>query len=211
MRPLTDRTPKALLEAGGKPLIAWQIEKLAKGGLREIVINVAHLGDKIQVALGDGAGYGVKINYAVETQALETAGGIANALPLLGENTFLVVNCDIYCDFDYAGLTQSDALARDILAHLILVDNPEHHPEGDFVLRDGRIEMTGEKKLTFSGIGLYRSELFSGIRRGTKAPLAPLLIQLARERRVSAEHYRGLWFDAGTPERLQRLDSMLTA
>jgi len=210
MRPLTDTVPKPLLEAGGKPLIVWHIEKLVRAGVREIVINHAHLGARIEVALGDGARFGASIRYSPESEALETAGGIATALPLLGAGPFLVVNGDIHIDVDYGAVS---AVALDgtppILAHLVLVDNPGHHPDGDFAL-DGRFaSLDRTPKLTFSGVGLYRPELFVGIAPLTKARLAPLLVSAMQTRQVTAQHHHGYWLDVGTPARLEELDRHL--
>lgn len=210
MRPLTDHTPKPLLPVAGKPLILWHLERLARVGFREIVINHAHLGEQIEALLGDGAAWGVDIVYSAEPHgALETAGGIANALPLLGDAPFLVVNGDIFCDWDFA---RARAVTLD-LAHLVLVDNPPHHPTGDFVL-DGTRLGTGNAaqratSLTFSGIGIYRPELFANIVRGTSAKLAPLLNEAITVGRVSWEHHIGRWVDVGTPERLKALDDAL--
>ncbi len=213
MRPLTDATPKPLLLAGGKPLIVWHLEALVRSGVRDIVINHAHLGSLIEATLGDGARFGAAIRYSPEGEALETAGGIANALPLLGDAPFAVINGDIACDFDYARLP---ALARampdrHLLAHLVLVPNPPHHPRGDFALRDGEVSDEGEPKLTFSGIGLYDPGLFAGIERGAKAKLAPLLRAAMADGAVSGELHAGRWMDVGTPERLSELDSQLSA
>ncbi len=209
MRPLTDHTPKPLLPVGGKPLIVWHLERLAQAGFRDIVINHAHLGDQIERVLGDGSRYGVSICYSAEGEALETAGGIAFALPLLGEGPFLVVNGDVYCDIDFRQVAMQPM--DGVVAHLVLVDNPPQHPHGDFVLSSGRLVEDGDAKLTFSGVGLYRPELFSGVERGSKAKLAPLLRREIAAGRVSAEHFRGRWFDVGTPERLQALDDLLSA
>lgn len=206
MRPLTDATPKPLLEAGGKPLIVWHIERLARAGFTELVINHAHLGEQIEAALGDGSRFGVSIRYSPEAEALETAGGIANALPLLGGEPFLVVNGDIFCDHDFAALPRElGALS----AWLVLVDNPAHHPGGDFALKENKVLDEGEHKLTFSGIGIYRPEMFASIARGAKARLAPLLRAQMSAGRVGGEHCRGFWMDVGTPQRLQELDRML--
>jgi MurNAc alpha-1-phosphate uridylyltransferase len=222
MRPLTDRTPKPLLPVGGKPLIGWQIERLRAGGFGDLVINHAHLGMQIETRLGDGSAWGVQIRYSDEGAPLETAGGIAKALHLLGEAPFLVTNGDVYAEYDYARLRPVlEAMAADPnrLAHLVLVDNPPHHPQGDFVLEGGRAlppspaggrGAGGEGSvLTFSGIGCYRPELFAGICPGDKAKLAPLLIAAMAEGRVSGEHFRGRWEDVGTPERLVQLDAEL--
>ena len=205
MRPLTDLTPKPLLQVGGKPLIVWHIERLVDAGITDIVINHAHLGKKIEQALGDGSRFGATIRYSDEGTALETAGGIAFALQLLGEQPFAVVNGDIWCDYDFARLSGLAANMRQDNAHLVLVNNPPQHPHGDFGLRDGRVTDSGPK-LTFSGIGLYRPELFMQIPRGSKAPLAPLLREQIAAGRVSGEYHRGLWFDVGTPQRLAELD-----
>lgn len=205
MRPLTDTLPKPLLKVGGKPLIVWHIERLAQAGFVELVINHAHLGMLIENHLGDGSRYGVNIRYSPEVEALETAGGIANALPLLGAEPFLVVNGDTFCTADFAGL----ALKDDEAAFLVLVDNPLQHPGGDFALRDGKVLAQGARQLTFSGIGVYRPELFSGIPHGAKAKLAPLLRQQMAAGRVGGSHFEGRWEDVGTPERLQRLDEEL--
>jgi MurNAc alpha-1-phosphate uridylyltransferase len=226
MRPLTDRTPKPLLPVAGKPLIVWHLERLAKAGYRDIVINHAHLPDQIEGLLDDGAAWGVAIRYSAEPPgALETAGGIANALPLLGDEPFLVVNGDIWCDLDFALLPK---LADHDLAHLVLVPNPPHHPNGDFDLQDGRVgvppRLTSPKGAgrhevavpskardgatlhTFSGIGRYRPELFAAIERGKPAKLAPLLRAAMAADRVSGQTHTGRWVDVGTPERLAALD-----
>ena len=218
MRPLTDHTPKPLLPAGGKPLIVWHIERLAHAGITELVINHAHLGHQIEHALGDGSRFGVHIAYSDEGKALETAGGIANALPLLGDAPFAVVNGDIWCDYGFAQLSARAATmqANGDMAHLVLVDNPPHHQNGDFHLHDGRLLptndqrlVTNDSKLTFSGIGIYQPALFAGIPRGSVAPLAPLLREQIAAGRVSGEHHRGLWMDIGTPQRLAELDSRI--
>lgn len=212
MRPLTDHTPKPLLMAGGKPLVVWQIERLRAAGFTDLVINHAHLGRQIEAALGDGTGFGVRIQYSDEGAPLETAGGIATALTLLGEAPFLVTNGDVYADYDYARLRSVlAAMVADPtrLAHLVLVDNPAHHPQGDFALHVRQVQETGMPKLTFSGIGCYRPELFAGIRPGEKAKLAPLLKAAMAEGRVSGEHFSGRWEDIGTPERLAALDREL--
>jgi len=207
MRPLTDTTPKSLLAAGGKPLIVWQLEKLARAGIAEVVINHAHLGDMIEAALGDGSRFGVSIRYSRELEALETAGGIALALPLLGADPFMVINADIYTDYDFSVLARADLQVG--LAHLVLVDNPPQHPRGDFALEAGRVHESGKRLLTFSGIGVYAPRLFSGIPPNAKVPLAPILRKAMAAERVSGEHYRGRWHDIGTAERLQALDAEL--
>jgi MurNAc alpha-1-phosphate uridylyltransferase len=219
MRPLTDHTPKPLLQAGGKPLIEWHIERLVRAGITDLVINRAHLGAQIEQALGDGNQLGATIRYSDEGTALETAGGIAFALPLLGNEVFAVVNGDVYCDFDFSSLSARAATlaASADMAHLVLVDNPEHNRKGDFCLTDERIVPTphiqnpNSQVLTFSGIGLYKPALFDKIVRGSKAPLAPLLREQIALGKVSGEHHRGLWMDIGTPQRLDELDKQLRA
>lgn len=212
MRPLTEHTPKPLLQAGGKPLIAWQIERLKRAGFERLVINHAHLGMQIERDLGDGAAYGVSIAYSDEGVPLETAGGIVTAMHLLGEAPFVVTNGDVYTEFDYGRLLpvlRDMAGSPEHLAHLVLVDNPAHHPQGDFALDGGKVVPEGEGKLTFSGIGCYRPELFAGLKPGEKAALAPLLRRAMSEGRVSGEHFTGRWQDIGTPERLVALDREL--
>lgn len=211
MRPLTDHTPKPLLLAGGKPLIVWQIERLVAAGICDVVINHAHLGERIEAALGDGSRWGARIRYSAEGQgrALETGGGIYRALPLLGKDPFLVVNADVWSDLDYRELE----IAPDRLAHLVLIDNPGHHPRGDFVLAEGQVRDPAERpadRLTFSGIGIYRRELFAGCEDGV-FPLAPLLRAAMARGRVSGVHFRGRWVDVGTPQRLAELDQQLAA
>jgi MurNAc alpha-1-phosphate uridylyltransferase len=209
MRPLTDRTPKPLLPVGGKPLIVWHIERLAKAGFRDIVINHAHLGSQIEAALGNGSQFGVSIRYSSETEALETAGGIANAMPLLGASPFLVVNGDVYLDFDFAAV--KGKLQESQLAWLLLVDNPAHNPNGDFALSGDTVVQRGDQMLTFSGIGIYRPELFDSVVRGSKAKLAPLLRAAMASGKVGGAHHAGRWADVGTPQRLLELDQELNA
>ncbi|WP_223157461.1 N-acetylmuramate alpha-1-phosphate uridylyltransferase MurU [Sulfurovum sp. bin170] len=197
MRPLTNHTPKPLLEVGGKPLIVWHIERLRDAGFVNIVINVAYLGQKIIDYLGDGSEYGVNILFSNEQDegALETAGGIVKALHLLSD-TFLVVNGDIWTDFIYDSGFELD---NDLLAHLILIDNPEHNPRGDFALKEG------VKKYTFSGIGYYSKAMFQDLEYG-KQGLAPLLFKAIEDKRLTTEYYDGRWYDIGTPQRLDGLD-----
>jgi MurNAc alpha-1-phosphate uridylyltransferase len=213
MRPLTDRIPKPLLPVGGQTLIDHLIDRLVRAGFTELVVNISHLAAQIEGALGDGSNYGATIVYSREVQALETGGGIAYALPLLGDAPFLVVNSDIYCDFDFARLAGFEtARAPDFAAHLILVDNPAHHPGGDFHLDRGKLRPEGAgPRLTFSGIGVYVPALFAGIARGEKCQLAALLKPEMARGRVSGEHHKGLWMDIGTPERLAALDALLLA
>lgn len=205
MRPLTDHTPKPLLRAGGKPLIVYHIERLAAAGVDTIVINLAHLGDRIAAELGDGGRWGVRIHYSHEVEALETGGGIYNALALLGNKPFVVVNGDIWTDCDLDTL----ALPAERDAHLVLVDNPPHNPQGDFHLAGAEVRRDGEPRLTFSGIGVYHPRLFEGCRSGA-FPLAPLLTTAMDRGLVSGHRHRGRWFDIGTPERLASLDELLT-
>jgi MurNAc alpha-1-phosphate uridylyltransferase len=205
MRPLTDHTPKPLLQVGGKPLIVWHLQRLATAGFNDIVINHAHLGEQIENALGDGSQWGVRIQYSPEKIALETAGGIANAMPLLSNAPFLVVNGDVYTDIDFGALK----LVPPNLAHLVMVGNPPQHVAGDFALSSGKLSADGTEKLTFSGVGIYQPSLFAGIVRGEAAKLAPLLKAAMAQGLVSGSHHRGAWHDIGTPERLQALDSQL--
>jgi len=221
MRPLTDKMPKPLLKVGGKPLIVWHLERLAKAGFKEIVINHAHLGEQIEAALGNGTDWGVSIQYSSEKVALETAGGIANALPLLGDEPFLVVNGDTYTDFDFAVLTHLSAPSPlkgegwgenevvQNLAHLMLVDNPPQHPQGDFAIEADVLKHTGAQMLTFSGVGVYHPDLFRDIVKGEPAKLAPLLRKAIDNKRATAQYYQGIWHDIGTPERLKYLDEYL--
>jgi len=206
MRPLTDAVPKSLLRAGDKALIDYLLDSLAVAGLRDVVINHAYLGEQLIAYLGDGRRHGLRICYSPEgQQGLETGGGIVQALPLLDSDPFLVVNGDIWTDYPFTRLPPMPTG----LAHLVLVDNPVHHPGGDFVLNnDGQVLAAGTPKLTFSGMGVYRQALFKGCQPG-KFPLAPLLRAAMAAGRVSGEHYRGAWFDVGTPERLAALDRRL--
>lgn len=210
MRPLTDSLPKPLLKVAGKMLIEYHLEKLKSAQITEVVINHAWLGEKIEQALGDGSRYGLNITYSAETEALETAGGILNALPLLlGMNdetdAFIVINGDIYCDYELCNLPSS----LSGLAHLVLVNNPLHNPEGDFVLTNtGAVEQEGENKQTFSGIGVYHPDLFKGYPNG-KLALAPILRKAMDQHQVTGESYQGIWHDIGTPERLNELDLYL--
>lgn len=222
MRPLTDALPKPLLRAGGKSLIEYQLENLARAGFAEIVINHAHLGQMIEAALGNGERYDVDIRYSHEPAALETAGGIAQALSLLKDGSssnhgkpFLTVNADIYCDIDFSTLLpvlrRMQLYPGGNLAHLVLVDNPDHHPGGDFVLDSGEVALSGENRLTFSGIGVYQPMLFKDVVPGSVAKLAPLLQRAIAAKKIGGECYRGDWVDVGTPERLRLLDLRLKA
>jgi MurNAc alpha-1-phosphate uridylyltransferase len=232
MRPLTDHTPKPLLRVGGKPLIVWHLERLAAAGFKEVVINHAHLGAQIENALGNGAQWGLSIQYSPEKVALETAGGIANALELLAKNTngsepFLVVNGDVYTEIDFkspvsifnAGLQGNIQAAsggiKNVMAHLVLVDNPPQHPNGDFAIEDGMLKNEGGKNnigmLTFSGVGVYHPDLFAEVIKGQSAKLAPLLRKAIENNAATAQYYRGVWHDIGTPERLKSLDESLSS
>ncbi len=211
LRPLTDKTPKPLIKAGPKRLIEYLIEGLVTAGFDNLVINYAHLGEQFPETLGDGSRYGARIQYSPELDGgLETAGGIINALPLLGEESFLVVNGDIWTDFDFRQLAgfQLDA---DKLCHLVLVDNPPHNPDGDFALdKAGNVQVNNANKATFSGIGIYRPEMFAGL-NNEKRPLRPLFDQAIAREQVTGQHYHGQWSDIGTVERLQQLEAELLA
>lgn len=205
MRPLTDQTPKPLLEIKGKALIVYHIEKLSSLGFTDIVINIAHLGYKIPEALGDGSKWGVNIIYSDEQNsgALESAGGIIKTLPFFGDETFLVVNGDIFCDYKF----DSDFDLKDDLAHLILVPNPEHNLAGDFALENGRVLNNGAKKFTFSGIGYYSPKLFENL-PCEKSALAPLLRLAIEKENVSGNLHVGIWHDIGTPQRLEAINGL---
>ncbi len=218
MRPLTNSTPKPLLIAAGKPLIEWHLEKLAAAGVHYVVINTSHLAEQFPDTLGDGSRWGLRIRYAYEgSTPLETGGGILNALPLLGVEPFLLVSGDVWCDADFAALPAEPQG----LAHLLLVDNPAHHPHGDFRLdAQGIVRADGEPRLTYSGIGVIRRELLDGwIDAVGNAPgadakppcfkLRPLLETAIVHARVHGTHHRGAWTDVGTPERLVQLESEL--
>ncbi|WP_027457479.1 N-acetylmuramate alpha-1-phosphate uridylyltransferase MurU [Dechloromonas agitata] len=209
MRPLTDHTPKPLLVAGGKPLIVWHLERLAAAGFREIVINHAHLGAQIEQALGDGATWGLRIAYSPEPPgALETAGGIATALPLLGDAPFLVVNGDIWCDVDFGRL--ADFPLAPGRAHLVMVDNPAHHTGGDFSLDGDRIVVAhGGQTVTYAGVGVFSPAFFSAVAAGTVMKLRPLLDAAIAAGTLTGERFAGRWVDVGTPQRLAKLDSEL--
>ena len=209
LRPLTDGIPKAMVHAGGKPLIAWHLERLAAAGYREAVINVSHLADRIVEGLGDGARFGLRIAYSREPQPLETAGGIAQARALLGETPFLLVNADVYCEVDFAALGRVALGGR--LAHLVLVPNPGHHSGGDFSLEAGTVGNGERGRYTYAGIALMAPALVEGVKAGEKGQLAPLLRAAADRQLVSGELYRGLWQDVGTRERLAELEAYLAA
>ena len=220
MRPLTDTTPKPLLDAGGRPLVAWHLERLAAAGVRDVVLNTSWLASRFPATLGDGSRWGLRLHYAYEGDTpLETGGGMLHALPLLGDAPFLAVNGDIWCDFDFGGLPREPEGD----AHLVLVDNPDHHPDGDFILDSvGRVHDHGRPRLTFAGIGVYRPTLLDGWAKAVgDAPgaadtpprfkLAPLLRAAMARGAITGEHHRGRWTDVGTPMRLAALSRELAA
>jgi MurNAc alpha-1-phosphate uridylyltransferase len=207
MRPLTDQIPKPLLEVAGKPLIVWHLEKLAKANFEEVIINHAHLGGMIEAYVGDGSRWNLKITYSREGSPLETAGGIKKALPLIGDQPFLVVNADIYTDFNFATIKNRNL--NDCKGHLVMVKNPKQHPDGDFFLQNNQIEREGKERLTFSGIAVYQPKIFEDINLEPVAKLAPILKKLIDAECISGEAYQGLWFDIGTPERLNEVNLFL--
>jgi N-acetyl-alpha-D-muramate 1-phosphate uridylyltransferase len=212
MRPLTDTCPKPLLEVGGKPLIVWQIERLAAAGVETVVINHAWLGAQIEAALGDGSRWHLCLRYSAETEALETAGGIAQALHLLGDGVFIAVSGDVFCDFDYASLRErADVLAAQDTPgmHLVMVPNPPFHPKGDFALIDGTLALDGEQRFTFGNIGLYDTRMFRDLAPGTRRALTPYYRETIAEGRATGELYEGRWENVGTPAQLQALDTEL--
>jgi N-acetyl-alpha-D-muramate 1-phosphate uridylyltransferase len=212
MRPLTDTVPKPLLKAGGKALIEWQIERLAAGGFRDIVVNHSHLGFMIEEALGDGARYGVRIAYSHEPRALETAGGVVQALPLVGSGPFAVVSADIYTEYDYARLHGPlESIAANPAAHaahFVLVDNPPWHAKGDMALAGGRVTREGER-LTYANLALFHPLLFTGVAPGTLLKLFPWAYRYVDEGRVTGERFTGTWENLGNPQQLERLDQRL--
>jgi N-acetyl-alpha-D-muramate 1-phosphate uridylyltransferase len=210
MRPLTDNVPKPLLEIGGQPLIVYHLQALARAGVRDVVINLSWLGELIPAALGDGSRFGLRIAYSDEgSPPLETGGGIFRALPLLGAETFLVVNGDVFTDLDLAALI-GDGMGANALARLVLVANPGHHPAGDFALRAGRIVADEGPRLTYSGIGLFSPSLFAGCNDG-RFPLLPLLQRARAAGQLEGCLHEGSWLDVGTPQRLQELERQLQA
>lgn len=207
MRPLTDVTPKPMLQVGGRPLIEYHLRALHKAGITDIVINLSWLGDQVERQLGDGSDYKVNIRYSQEgVTALETGGGIFKVLPFFAGEAFIVVNGDVWTDYDFARLPSK----LEGLAHLVLTDNPEQHPQGDFVLRDGLISDAGDERLTFSGIGVYHPDLFAHCQPGAFS-LTPLLRDAIAQAKVSGEYFNGRWFDIGTPERMRALDASMQA
>jgi MurNAc alpha-1-phosphate uridylyltransferase len=208
LRPLTDTIPKALVEAGGKPLIGWHLERLAAAGFREAVINVSHLGERIVERIGDGARYGLTLRYSRERERLETAGGIANALGLLGMQPFLLVNADVYCECNFSTLRNVQLGKR--LAHLVLVPNPPHRAKGDFSLRGDSVGDEPGPRYTYAGVAVLKPALVEPVKAGEKAPLAPLLYAAAARGLLGGELYEGLWQDVGTVERLAELEKFLS-
>jgi len=209
LRPLTDAVPKALVEAGGKPLIAWHLERLAASGCREAVINVSHLAERIVERVGDGARYGLRIAYSREPQPLETAGGLAQARALLGDEPFLLVNSDVYCELEFEKLLRLSLADR--LGHLVLVPNPPYHPAGDFTLDHGRVGNGAGPRYTYAGVAVMSPALFAQVKPGERAPLAPLLRAAAERGLLSGELYAGLWQDVGSAERLAELRARLAS
>lgn len=211
MRPLTDHTPKPLLPVGGKPLIIWHLERLAAAGICEVVINHAHLGEQIEMALGDGSKWGVAITYSPEPKgALETAGGIAKALPQLGPEAFLVINGDVFCDVDLSVFLRSTGKLLENDAHLLMVPNPPQHPNGDFALIDDKVARASDgETLTYAGIGLFSPNMFGQLPVDQPLKLRPLLDAAIAVERLSGERFDGRWVDVGTPERLAALDQEL--
>jgi N-acetyl-alpha-D-muramate 1-phosphate uridylyltransferase len=209
MRPLTDTCPKPLLEVGGTPLIAWHLRRLAEAGVSEVVINHAWLGSMIEERLGDGSAYGVSIQYSAEDVALETAGGIAKALPLLGNEPFLLISADIFTEFDlHRLLAHAKELDENHLAHLVMVPNPEYHPLGDFALENGLIAPDGAEKYCYGNLAICRPALLASVVIGEKAKLGPMLAKYAAEGRVSGEYFEGVWVNVGTPADLQQADTL---
>jgi N-acetyl-alpha-D-muramate 1-phosphate uridylyltransferase len=215
MRPLSDTTPKPLLRAGGKPLIVWQIEALARAGFRDIVVNVAHRAQDVVDALGDGAALGVRLRWSREAEPLETAGGVATAIELIAPGPVLIVSSDIVTGFDYASLQSRIAAMRDTpqtsaRVHLVMVPNPPWHAAGDFALAGERVELEGAKRLTFGNIGVYDTALFRELPRGVKLKMLPLYRDWIGRRIVSGERYDGPWANVGTPADLAALDAALS-
>ena len=215
MRPLSDATPKPLLEVGGKPLVVWQIEALARAGFTDIVINASHLADRLVAALGDGAAFGVRLVWSIEPEPLEAAGGIATALLLLPRGPALIVSGDVWTEFDYATLIpRAEAMARDPAsprAHLVMVPRTPAHPRGDFTLVDGMLALTGGDPLVYGNISLHDTALFAELPRLARLKMLPLWQAWIRRRRVSGERYAGPWANVGTPADLATLDAMLRA
>jgi len=209
LRPLTEHTPKALVAVGGKPLMGWHLERLAAAGCREAVINVSHLAQQIIDYVADGQRFGLSVRYSREAEPLETAGGIATALPLLGSAPFLLVNADIYCEVPFRPLLAHPL--GGMLAHLVLVPNPPHRPQGDFSLAAGHVGTASAPRYTYAGVAVMSPQLVGSVKRGEKAPLAPLLRNAASDERLSGQVFTGLWQDVGTAERLAELAAQLAS
>jgi MurNAc alpha-1-phosphate uridylyltransferase len=214
MRPLSDALPKPLLEVGGKPLILWQLERLVAAGCTDVVVNLAHRGELIAAALGNGSRFGATVRYSRESEPLEVAGGIATALPLLGEGVVLVISGDVYTEYDYATLVARASAMRAHAApphlHMVMVPNPPYHPQGDFALRDGRLTLAGDPRWTFGNVALYRTALFQELPRGVKLPMLPLYREWIALGWASGETYAGRWANVGTPDELAQLDRLLS-
>jgi MurNAc alpha-1-phosphate uridylyltransferase len=215
MRPLSDTTPKPLLQAGGKPLIVWQIEGLVRAGFRDIVVNAAHLQQRFVETLGDGTAYGARLHWSFEPAPLEVAGGIATALPLLPPGPAVIVAGDVYTTFDYASFrARAEAMSRDApmaRVHLVLVPNPPYHPSGDFALVDGRVALEGAPRHTYASIGVYDTALFRELPRGSPLKLLPYLQRWIASGQVSGETFAGTWANVGSPADLAQLDAELRA
>jgi len=209
LRPLTERLPKPLVEAGGKALIDWHLQRVAAAGFRDAVINVSHLAEQVVAHVGDGARFGLRVAWSREAEPLETAGGIANARTLLGEAPFLLVNSDIYCEYDFSRLRH--VALKNSLGHLVLVPNPPHHAAGDFTLESGMVGNGAAPRYTYAGIAIMSPAIVAGVRTGDKAPLGALLRQAAGEGRLSGEIHDGVWTDVGTAERLAQLRTLLVS
>ena len=211
MRPLTDHTPKPLLQVGGKPLIVWHLERLAAAGFRDVVINYAHLGAKIEAALGDGSAFGLSIAYSPEPPgALETAGGVAQALHLLGPAPFFLISADIYVECDYRSLAgKADELTDTTTAFMWMVANPPWHSAGDFAMHDGRLTLSNERKLTYANLGVFSPAFFAGVEPGNKLPMSPLFKRAISAGSIRAARYSGMWDNIGNPEQLRALDELL--
>ena len=208
MRPLTDTLPKPLIEVRGKPLVEWHLERIAAAGIRDVVINVSHLAGRIMDALGDGRRWGLSIAWSREDPPLETAGGIATARVLLGEDPFVLVNADVHCDHPLAALAGCDL--GPLLGRIVLVPNPDFRPQGDFSLNAGKVGNDDAPRYTYSGLAVLRPSIVDGVAPGSKAPLAPLLRKAAADGRLGGEVHAGLWSDVGTPERLVELNRAFT-
>jgi MurNAc alpha-1-phosphate uridylyltransferase len=211
MRPLTDHIPKPLLQVGGKPLIVWHLERLAAAGFREVVINHAHLGAQIEAALGDGSQFGVSVAYSPEPDgALETAGGVVKALPLLGSEPFFLISADIYVEGDYRALAAVVSEMKNAeTAFMWMVDNPSWHSAGDFAINEGYLSLEDEPRLTYANIGVFTPAFFSGVEPGVRLPMSPLFKRAITANKIRAARYTGMWDNIGNPEQLQALDGLL--